>query len=82
MANMKLVIHWWEDSSGRHTCHKNEKGLSAAESLVGWLERHPDGWYVNVAEGPIDLVGPYPDMYAARRELLKLLDAVVLDSNS
>ncbi len=79
MANVKMIIHWWEDSSGRHTCHKNEKGLSFDESLLGWLERRPEGWYFNVAEGPVDLVGPFKDMCRARKELQDFFNAVVLD---
>lgn len=84
MDNMKLVVHWWEDSGGRHTCHRNEKGLPASESVLGWMVHRPDGWYITVAETATSAEytnGPWNDVYTARRNLMDLLNACVLDYN-
>lgn len=80
MSNPKLIIHWWEDSSGRITCHKNEKGLTSDQSLVGCLEHDKDGkWWIRFNNSDT-MKGPYKDMYAARKALETELNAASIDS--
>lgn len=44
-----MYVHWWSDSGNVHTCHKNEPGLSAQDSLLATVQYRDDGcepgWY-------------------------------------
>lgn len=73
-ASMK--IHWWEDAYGRHTCHKNDAGLSFKESILGELQLRSDGYYyLLINNWTTDdqfkdrAVGPYKHVMTARRAL-------------
>ena len=71
-----IKIHWWEDAQGRHTCHKNDRGLSFNESLLGELQKRPDGYYYLLINNWTHddrfmdrAVGPFKGIGPARRAL-------------
>jgi len=39
-------IHWWEDSGGRKTMHKNGEALNFEESFLGEIARFGSSWKV------------------------------------
>ena len=68
-----MKIHWWTDSGGNYSCHKNLPGLSAKESLIGYLEKVGGKWYY-VLEPNAGRTGPFVDMGTARKALEKMVD--------
>lgn len=77
MKKNELIVHWWEDNYGRHTCHQNVPGLSFDESLLGELVKRVDGWYFTTGE---TTNGPFQDTQKARRELEIFLGARQLNT--
>ena len=63
-----MKVHWWEDSVSKHTCHRNERGLSFAESYIGELVKRGDDWHFKLS-GSCTLSEPYDNMLKARKEL-------------
>lgn len=74
-----MKIHWWEDSSGRHTCHRNVPGLTASESYVGHLTEDLDGSYY-VLSGSAERVGPFKHNGAARAALMAAVGGTVVNT--
>lgn len=61
-------IHWWEDSSGRKTCHENTHGASFNESFLGELFTDGTSFYFRLS-GSSEMVGPYERASAAAADL-------------
>lgn len=65
----RLVVHWWEDSGGRRTCHENRPAATAADSFLGEVKGNlHDGFYYRLS-GSVDWVGPYNNGDAVGRAL-------------
>lgn len=68
----KMFVHWWEDSSRRKTCHKNERGLNFEESFLGEVKGDDyEGWFYKV-KGQ-EWVGPFKHV----TQVLRGLEAAV-----
>ena len=67
-----MKIHWWEVY--RHwTCHRNEPGLTYAESFVGEVYEDDYGWYYKVS-GSLICEERFANAERARKALLKAID--------
>ena len=77
----RMFVHWWEDSSRRVTCHRNERGLTAAESFLGEVKGCDlDGWYYRLANSE-EWVGPIKYGMDVRRALEKAVGGVQINAN-
>lgn len=76
----KMVVHWWEDAQGRHTCHRNDKGLSFDASLLGFLVYKEGSWWYSYATPDSVLEGPFKSLQACRKAFEKEIDGRTIDS--
>lgn len=75
----KIAIHWWEDASGRRTCHENRPKASFAESFLGELKGNiHDGWYYRLS-GSDSWEGPFSNMHTASKALESAVDGAPID---
>ena len=65
---MNKIIHWWHDSSGRHTCHENIKGASFDKSLLGEI-REVDGFWRIKLKDEVAWRGEYKNKFGAMKAL-------------
>lgn len=72
MRTPKIFIHWWEDSSGRRTCHENKFGSSYEQSFLGEVRCFSEVWKVKLKDK--DWQGEYKNMYEAMKALQKLVN--------
>lgn len=72
-----IIVHWWEDSSGRKTCHRNERGLTFSESLLGEVKGNDlDGWYYS--ENGELWVGPFRSVNEVQEKLMIAVSGALL----
>ena len=67
-----MKIHWWTDSGGTYSCHKNEAGLTAKQSMLGFIVNVDGKWYF-VLEPSAGRTGPFNNMHLARKALEKIV---------
>lgn len=75
----KLFVHWWEDSSGNRTCHRNVLGLSFHESYLGAIVGTP-GKYFYIISGSTEEFGPFDDLAKVQRALMIAVGGSILNS--
>lgn len=76
---VRITIHWWEDSSGRRTCHENRIGASAAESFLGETKGNLfDGFFYRLS-GSDEWVGPFKDGNSVARALEDAVGGAPID---
>lgn len=76
----QLFVHWWDDSSLNRTCHRNEPGLTAAESFLGKLKGNDlDGWFYQLRDSQ-DWVGPFNHLEKVMRALEKAVGGKILST--
>lgn len=74
-----IDIHWWEDSGCRRTIHKNERGLSFKESLLGEIGGSDvAGWSYKLVESN-EWVSGFKTMDEAMEEIQKRLNGKRID---
>lgn len=62
------IIHWWNDSSGRHTCHENIKGVTADQSYLGEIREIDGVWKMRSVENP-EWRGDFKNRFTAMKAL-------------
>lgn len=76
----QLFVHWWEDSSMRKTCHRNEPGLTAVESFLGEIRGNlMDGYHYRLKDQD-DWIGPFSNGEKVMRALEAAVGGKVLNT--
>ena len=77
---MSKIIHWWQDSSGRNTCHENIKGASFEDSFLGEIKEEYGVWRIKlVSKGisPLDYKDYWHGEFKSKFEAMKALEKEV-----